>query len=54
MADRNALGAIGAMLGLATFLVMIIGSVVIAGHLNSGNVTLDENVRMVTLPTVTQ
>lgn len=53
MADRNALGAIGAMLGAATFLVMIIGSVVVAEHLN-GHLTLEENVQMVTLHTVTQ
>ncbi|MFN3657461.1 MAG: hypothetical protein ACK4UO_09440 [Pseudolabrys sp.] len=53
MADKNALGAIGLMLGAATMLVMVIGSVVISDHLN-GNLQLDEGVRVVALPAVTR
>ena len=51
MADRNALGAIGLMLGAATMAVMMIGAIVVTNHL-SGRVQLDDTVQMVSLSSV--
>jgi len=53
MADKNALGAIGLMLCAATVMVMVVGSVVIKGHLD-GTAHLEETVQIVALPTVTR
>jgi hypothetical protein len=41
MADRTALGKIGLMLAMATVMVMMIGSVVVADHL-TGRLQLEE------------
>ena len=50
MADRNALGRIGMMLGAATAMVMMIGAVVVGDHL-TGQLQIDEGLQMVsTLP----
>ncbi len=53
MADRNALGRIGLLLGAATFMVMTIGAVVVTDHLN-GRLHLEDTVQIVTFPTVTR
>ena len=49
MADRNALGMIGLMLGVATMFVMMVGGVVVGDHL-SGRLHIDEGMAVVTLP----
>ena len=49
MADRNGLGIIGLMLGAATLLVMIAGSVVVGDHL-TGKLRIDDGTGTVTLP----
>lgn len=42
MADRNALGKIGLMFVAATLFVMMMGAVVVAGHL-TGRAQFDED-----------
>jgi uncharacterized membrane protein len=49
MADRNALGLIGLMLGAATFLVVMVGAVVVSDHL-SGKLHFDDAIAVVSLP----
>jgi hypothetical protein len=49
MADRNALGRIGLMLGAATMAVMMIGTMVVTDHLN-GRLQIDEGLSVVSLP----
>jgi hypothetical protein len=46
MADRDALGLIGALLGIATLAVAMIGTFVVTDHLN-GRLTLDDGVHLV-------
>ena len=41
MADRSALGMIGLLFGAATLFVMMMGAVVIAGHL-SGKANIED------------
>jgi hypothetical protein len=48
MADRSGLGIIGLMLGTATFLVMMIGTVVVSDHL-TGKLQIDDGMSAVTL-----
>jgi hypothetical protein len=43
MADRNALGKIGLMLGAATFAVMMIGGIVVGDHL-TGRLQVNDGV----------
>ena len=51
MADRNALGMIGLMLGAATIFVMMVGGVVVGDHL-TGRLHIDEGgLRIATLHT---
>jgi hypothetical protein len=49
MADRNALGRIGIMLGAATMAVMMVGAVVVTDHL-TGRLQIDDGLRVVSLP----
>lgn len=49
MADRNALGKIGLLLGAATLFVMMTGAVVVGDHL-TGRLHIDDNVPLVSLP----
>jgi hypothetical protein len=49
MADRTALGRIGLMLGAATMMVMMIGTVVVTDHL-TGRLQIEDNVQVVSLP----
>jgi hypothetical protein len=49
MADRSGLGIIGLMLGAATLLVMLAGSVVVGDHL-TGKLHIDDGASAVTLP----
>jgi len=49
MADRNGLGMIGVMLGAATLLVLLVGSLVV-GETMTGRVQIDDSVGAVTLP----
>ena len=49
MADRNALGKIGLMLGAATMMVMMVGAFVVTDHL-TGRLHFDDNLIAVTLP----
>ena len=53
MADRNALGRIGLMLGAATIMVMMIGTVVVTDHLN-GRMQIDDGLSVVSLPASTR
>lgn len=48
MADRSALGRIGLMLGAATMMVMMIGTVVVTDHL-TGRMQMEENAQVVSL-----
>ncbi len=49
MADSNALGAIGLMLGAATIFVMMVGTAVVTSHL-TGRLHIDDGLRVVSLP----
>lgn len=49
MADRNALGLIGLMLGAATIVVAMIGAVVVGDHL-SGKLHMDDGGSALSLP----
>ena len=49
MADRNALGTIGLMLGAATMMVMMVGTMVVTDHL-TGRLHIDDGLQMVSLP----
>ena len=51
MTDRSGLGIIGLMLGAATLLVMLAGSVVVGDHL-TGKLHIDDGTGAVTLPSV--
>lgn len=48
MADRSALGLIGALLGIAVMAVTIVGSVVVAANV-SGRLTPEGDLRLVAL-----
>ena len=45
MADRSALGMIGALLGAATVAVTLIGILVVTGYVG-GRMTLDDNIQV--------
>ena len=49
MADRSALGRIGLMLGAATMMVMMIGTLVVTNHL-TGRMQIDDALSVVGLP----
>lgn len=49
MADRSALGRIGLMLGVATMMVMMIGTFVVTDHL-TGRMQIDDGFSVVGLP----
>ncbi len=49
MADRNALGKIGLLFGVATLFVMMTGAVVVGDHL-TGRLHMDEAMSGVSLP----
>ena len=54
MADRNALGAIGLMLGAATLMVMMVGALVVGDHL-TGRLHIDDgSLRVVALPSASR
>lgn len=53
MADRNGLGIIGVMLGMATFLVVLVGGVVV-GETLIGHVPLENGISATTLPAATR
>lgn len=49
MADTKSLSYIGMMLGAATMMVMLIGTVVVFDHL-TGRLNLDDGLSVITLP----
>jgi hypothetical protein len=49
MADRNALGRIGLMLGAATMMVMMVGAFVVTDHL-TGRLQIDEGLSAISVP----
>jgi hypothetical protein len=49
MADRNALGKIGLMLGAATMMVMMVGAFVVTDHL-TGRLHIDDGMGIASLP----
>jgi hypothetical protein len=49
MADRNALGKIGLMLGAATMMVMMVGAFIVTDHL-TGRLHIDEGLSVASLP----
>ena len=53
MADRNALGTIGLLLGAATIFVMTIGAVVVGDHL-TGRLHIDDGLAAVAAPAATR
>ena len=48
MADRSTLGRIGLMLGAATMMVMMIGTIVVTDHL-TGRLQIDDGLSVVSL-----
>jgi hypothetical protein len=49
MADRNALGRIGLMLGAATIMVMMVGTFVVTDHL-TGRLQIEDGLPVVSVP----
>lgn len=49
MADRNALGKIGLLFGVATLFVMMTGAVVVGDHL-TGRLHMDDSTPIAALP----
>lgn len=49
MADRNALGLIGLLFGVATLIVMMTGAVVVGDHL-TGRMHIDDGFKAVAYP----